>query len=317
MIQGILTGSVLVFAILLGFGLGRDLVVAVRHKLKPPEVPSKNSKYWVAWLQVESISQLYYIVQIIASVIASLVAYSYGPWGPSVVFLISAILFPTNAELVFYILRGERKGSPSSQSRFGGAFFAYLADRLMDAGRFDDAIKYLRYSLEIEQECFRSEGFRLKSMPRVIAMLKVLEARRESTPTLPLKKIAGFLSGLPTYQFYEQELDAFLSSIPWEKDIEVLPDEDEPSPFMKLVQGGVIGALVSVATAVVVAAERIYPLETKSLISGILGALPTVLASLSEVFPVIIWIVPLFWAAGRVASGPEYSVRWSDVASLS
>jgi hypothetical protein len=86
---------------------------------------------------------------------------------------------------------------------------------------------------------------------------------------------------------------------------------------MKLVQGGVIGALVSVATAVVVAAERIYPLETKSLISGILGALPTVLASLSEVFPVIIWIVPLFWAAGRVASGPEYSVRWSDVASLS
>jgi hypothetical protein len=288
----------------------------------PTKKPRRDDKTWLAWMQIESIFQLYLNLQWVVSVATSVVVLNmsrYAPWDPLAVLLLPEILFVCIVWLVLQIIRGRPEGSPIPRSRYGGAFFAFLAEALIKAGKREEAVKYIRYCLQEDQEHFEEDGFRLKSIPRVVAILGVTEGRQEEHPVSGLEDLASFLAALPAYSEYRDELGTFLDLNHWHTDMEILSEvSPRPSFLARMLRPEVIAGLSALTGVIVASIVTLWPAEVRAAISAIGRELPTTIAGLLEqTLPGLLWFIALFGFLAYYSSRIEYEIPWRDIAFVS
>jgi len=292
----------------------------------PTKKPRNDNKTWLAWMQIESIFQTYLPLQWVFSVLTSVITLNtsqYAPWNPLAVFLLPETLFVGTVWLLVQIFRRRPEGSPTSGSRFGGAFFSFLAEALTKTGKKQEAIKYVRYCLQEEQKHFEEDGFRLKSIPRVVAILGAIEGRQEEHPLSGVEDLTSFLASLPAYSEYRNTLGKFLALNSWQKDIEILSEVSARLSFLarlfaKLLKPEVLAGLFALIGGIATSVAALWPAEVRDAISIIGRELPKTIAELVEqVSPGLLWFIALFVSVGYFPPHVEYEVPWRDIAFVS
>jgi hypothetical protein len=279
---------------------------------KASEIPDKRDKSWVSWLQLEWLYQNYFnINHTISFLLFFISAYLFlkrglSLWTPVFQVVISTFFLPLALSPIFRIIKKDEFGEfHIRQSRVGRFCFAYLAERMVNLDRIREAIRYMKYSLEMLNSQCQEYGFRVKSVRKAIFLLEVLSSREASHPD-ELRKLASILANSRTIDEYVAHLVPFLKDFKWFEDIEKALSKRYRLPIRKIVTSGAVAAFVSWLIWFI-------PDEVKS---SVLSTLITVLQS----HEFLLWVLPgliisiVFFYLGRLV--PKYRVKLSDLEVL-
>ncbi|MEM2173282.1 MAG: hypothetical protein QXS66_08640 [Thermoproteota archaeon] len=272
----------------------------------PPKMPNKQNKSWVSWLQLEWLYQNYFKVNYIVSLYLFIIVsfkfleQGYSLWEPVIQAIISTLVPPLFLSIISKILKRDEYGEfQVYRSKVGRMCFAYSAETMINHNRMREAIRYMRYALEMLDKQYQEKGFMANSVHKAVFLLEILESE-EALYSDELRKLASILVNCHTINEYITHLASFLKDFKWFEDIEKIPRKQNLYLIWKLLTSGIVVTFFS------------WLIQTYSDI---------IRAWISKLIPVFLgWILPalvslpLFFYLEKFV--PKYQIDLSDLEVL-
>lgn len=292
-----------------------SLLITLSYE-NPSKIPSKQDKSWISWLQLEWLYQNYfrsnYITSLLFFILTSfrLLEQGYSLWNSLIQIITSTLLLPFSLSLIFKIPKRDKFDEfQINQSRVGRACFAYLAEKMSNLNKINEAVQYMKYVLEMMSDQYSEGGFEVKSVQETMSLLEILSSRDFSCVgkySDKLRELASVLANFNTVDEYVPRFKSLLSDLKWFEDVKSIPSTPRLLLYWKIIRSGVIGGIVTTFL-------WIFQDEVKSLVSKFIVPMLTSYGFLFLILPILISLL-LFLHLERLA--PKYRIELSDLEIL-